>query len=43
MLTDIGNGQSENLRPGAAVPAERPGTVPKAKPKYDFGGIFIFT
>lgn len=38
-LLDIYNGNgSESLRPGATPPTERPGTVPKAKPKFDFGG-----
>ncbi|XP_069124222.1 fas-binding factor 1 homolog isoform X2 [Argopecten irradians] len=34
-MTDIGSA-SESLRPGVHS-AERPGTVPKAKAKYDFG------
>ncbi|VDI17787.1 Fas-binding factor 1 [Mytilus galloprovincialis] len=37
-MNDIYNGNgSESLRPGATPPTERPGTVPKAKPKFDFG------
>ncbi|XP_065921782.1 fas-binding factor 1 homolog isoform X2 [Magallana gigas] len=34
-MTDIGNA-SESLKPGAAQPQERPGTVPKAKSRFDY-------
>lgn len=38
-ISDIGNA-SESLKPGAAQPQERPGTVPKAKSRFDYAGQF---
>ncbi|XP_061181663.1 fas-binding factor 1 homolog isoform X1 [Saccostrea echinata] len=37
-MTDIGSASSA-LKPGGAPPQERPGTVPKAKQKYDYADM----